>query len=109
MLRRDWLKRHSVKLVGAVIAALLLAVASPTLLWGFSKQAEYERFADKRRQEYTSNNYSPERQRCFRLEAGFHHDCLTKAKNEYDTYNREQQDLKVDGKKMICCSINFQA
>lgn len=93
MFGSDWFKRYSTQLVGTVILAALLAAAVPTFLWGVSKQAEYERYADKRRQEYTANSYSPERQRCFRLAAGFQHDCVTKAKQEYDAYNREQQDL----------------
>ena len=89
----NWFKRHSVKLTGIVLAALLIFGATVLIGYGLERQAEYERYADERRKEYTANTYSPERQRCFRLTAGRQQDCVTKARNEATAYNREQQDL----------------
>lgn len=93
MFNGDWFKRYSTALIAVAILAVLGLGGTASFKYGSERQAEYERYADNRRREYTANTYSPERQRCFRLAAGFQHNCVTEAKEEYDDYHREQQDL----------------
>jgi hypothetical protein len=80
-------------IIAAVGSAILLVVGLGAILFGLSKQAEYERTSYERSAEYAAYTYGPAYNACIRLPPPDQKDCIAKAKQEWSENTRGERDL----------------
>lgn len=93
MSRSDQHDKPKARLVAAIVAIIVLLSASGALVFGLSKQAEYERRSDERSREYTSDTYGPAYNSCQRLPFASQFDCIAEANEERRENSRKEGDL----------------
>jgi hypothetical protein len=90
----DGRKRSTIGLIAvACVAVIGIAIAGLVILWGNTKQAEYERDAYQHSAEYARDTYGPEQNACVTLSAELQANCIAEARDKARNNERYEQDL----------------